>query len=85
MKNIFMTNVAVNGVVDEEDPDMMVFTNLSAEVIQAAYKADGRVTWDECYEVTDQDVGYYLYSACWLSESEERRALQLAEGKVAAC
>ena len=84
MKNIFMTNVAVNGVVDEEDPDMMVFTNLSADVIQAAYKAEVTVTFDECYEVTDQDVGYYLYSPCYLSEKEEQRALELAEGTVTA-
>jgi len=85
MKNIFMTNVAFNSVVDEEDPDLMVFTNLSAEVIAAAYRNEGRLTFDECYEVPDQDVQYHLYAPAWLNEKEERKLIELAEGMVTPC
>lgn len=74
MKNILCTNVKVDGEVS----DVMVFTVLTAEILDAAYKAVDAVNYDEIYEVPDKDVGYYDYEPCYMSEAEEARAVELA-------
>jgi hypothetical protein len=79
--NILLTNVRVNGRDLSEDgitDTMILGTNLTAETIAAAYRKEGSITFDECCAVPDEDVKFYLYEPCWLSESEEQRALQLA-------
>ena len=79
--NILLTNVKVNGRSLDEDgvTDAMILeTTLTADVVAAAYRKEGSVTFDECYEVPDEDVKFYLYEPCWLSENEEKRALELA-------
>ena len=85
MSNILLTNVRVHGRDLSEDgiTDVMVFTDLSAEVLEAAYRAEGSVTFDECYAVPDNDVQYYLYEPCYLDKKEERRAIELAGAKPA--
>lgn len=85
VRNILMTNVRINGESLAEDgiDDIMVFTNLTPEQLQAAYRhptALLKVEWDDCYEVKDEEVQYYLYEACHLTEKEEARALELAAG-----
>lgn len=72
MRNLFFSNV--NGSGD----DVMIFTNLSLAVIEAAYKASGKITYDDACEVKDEDVGYYIYEPCWLTEKEEQVAIKLA-------
>jgi hypothetical protein len=78
MTNILLTNVAIDGVSDPEEPDIMVFSSLSAGTIEAAYRQTGSVTFDECYAVEDHDLQHYLYSPCYLSRYEESRAIELA-------
>ena len=79
--NILLTNVKVNGRDLSEDgiTDVMVLdTRLRAETLAAAYRNEGSITFDECYEVPDGDVQFYLYEPCYLTEQEETRASQLA-------
>ena len=79
--NILLTNVKVNGRDLSEDgiTDVMVLdTRLRAETLAAAYRNEGSITFDECYEVPDGDVQFYLYEPCYLTEQEEARASQLA-------
>ena len=71
-RSIFMTNVNDTG------DDVMVFTRLDAETLKKAYTKSGKVTFDECYEVPEKDVGVYIYEPCWLSAAEEAKALELA-------
>jgi hypothetical protein len=63
----------VNGSGD----DVMVFTSLPPEVLEAAY-ATTEITWAEFYEVPAKDLAYYLYEPCWLTLEEEARARELA-------
>ena len=79
--NILLTNVRVGGHDLSEDgiTDVMILdTKLTADMVSAAYRKEGSITFDECYEVTDEDEGFYLYEPCWLSEAEEARALEMA-------
>lgn len=81
--NILFTNVLVNGKDFSEDgvTDIMVLdTKLTPDQLAAAYRAEGSITFDECYAVPDGDVQFYIYDPCRLSEKEERRAIELAEG-----
>lgn len=78
MNNILFTTVAFNGVVDTDDPDIMVFTRLTPRTLSAAFKAEGTITFDECYQVPAADLQFYLYSPCYLSRNEERKASRLA-------
>ena len=75
MKNIFLTNVNSTG------DDVMVFTTLDADTVARAYQSPAchpPVTFDECYEVPERDVQYYLYEPCHLNAKEETRARDLA-------
>jgi len=79
--NILLTNVRVGGHDLSEDgiTDVMILdTKLTADVVSAAYCKEGTVTFDECYEVPDEDVKFYVYEPCWLNEAEEARALEMA-------
>lgn len=78
MNNILFTNVAFNGVVDDDDPDIMVFTRLTPKTLSAAFKAEGTITFDECYQVPAADLQFHIYSPCYLSRNEERKAISLA-------
>lgn len=80
MKNILFTDVRHNGrdLSGDGGTNVMVFTRLTAGQLMAAYRAEGSVTFRECYAVPDRDVRFYLYEPCWLSDAEERRALDLA-------
>ncbi len=80
MKNVLLTNVIVNGESLAEDgiTNVMVFTNLDAATIKAAYNASGAISFDECYEVPGADLSYYLYEPCTLSDAEEAHAKKLA-------
>ena len=72
---IFLTNV--NGTGD----DVMVFTTLDADTIARAYQSPAapiKTTFDECYEVPERDVQFYLYEPCYLYPKEEARARELA-------
>ena len=74
-KNILFTNVNATG------DDVMVFTTLNADTIARAYQSPAckpPVTFDECYEVPERDVQYYLHEPCWLNAKEEARARELA-------
>ncbi len=77
LRNVFLTNV--NGSGD----DVMAYTRLTAETLSNAYRQSGKITFDEIYEVPDNDVQFYLYEACWLTEAEEARAVELAAAYVA--
>jgi len=79
--NILLTNVKVNSRDLSEDgiTDVMVLeTRLHADTLAAAYRQEGSISFDECYEVPDRDVQFYLYEPCYLTEQEEARASQLA-------
>ena len=83
--NILLTNVLVKGrnLCEDGITDVMVFCDsLTAEMLAAAYRAEGSVSFDECYEVADGDVGFYLYEPCFLSKLEEARARELAAVQV---
>ena len=83
--NILLTNVLVRGRYLCEDgiTDVMVFCDsLPAETLAAAYRAEGSVSFDECYEVPDDDVSFYLYEPCYLTKQEEARARELAAVQV---
>ena len=74
-RSIFCTNV--NGTGD----DVMIFTSLDVETLKRAHAnapADRRVTYDECYEVPDKDIGTYIYEPCWLTLEQETHARTLA-------
>lgn len=73
LRNVFMTNI--NG----SNEDVMVFSHLDADTLRRAYLQSGALTFDECYEVKDNDVQFYLYEACHLNAKEEQRARELAE------
>ena len=70
-RSILFTNV--NGSGD----NVMVFTTLTAALLSAAYR-NTTVTFDECCEVPEADVQYYLHEPCWLNLDEEARARKLA-------
>ena len=72
IKNILMTNV--NGSGD----DVMLFTTLDAETLRAAY-SNTNVTYEELYEVAEEDLQYYLYEPCWLTTKEEAVAARMAK------
>lgn len=80
MKNILFTNVKKDGRALEDDgasADVMVFAKqLTAEQLQAAFSAKG-FTWEDCYEVPGDDLQFYLYDPCFLSDQEEAQALKL--------
>ncbi len=79
--NVLLTNVRVNGVDLSEDgvTDAMILeTRLTAETVAAANRHEGSITFDEYYDVPDDDVQFYIYAPCWLSEDEEKRAMELA-------
>ncbi len=80
--NTLLTNVRVNGQDLSEDgiTDVMVFAELTAEQLAAAYRAEGTISFDECYAVPDNDVAYYLYEPCTPTKEETRRAIELAAG-----
>ena len=82
--NILLTNVRVNGQDLSEDgiTDVMVFADLTADQLAAAYHAEGTISFDDCYAVPDNDVAYYLYEPCTLTHSETCRALELAAEKL---
>ena len=81
--NILLTNVLVKGLAQEFQTDVMVFCDsLPAETLAAAYRNEGSVSFDECYEVADADVSFYLYEPCWLTKQEEARARELAAVQV---
>jgi hypothetical protein len=83
--NILLTNVLVKGrnLCEDGITDVMVFCDsLPAETLAAAYRAEGSVSFDDCYEVPDGDVGFYLYEPCYLTKQEEARARELAVVKV---
>ena len=72
---IYLTNVNASGA------DVMIFTSLTAAVIERAYRnAPRQTTWDELYEVPQADVGYYIYEPCWLTLDEEAVAREFANG-----
>lgn len=84
--NVLLTNVRVNGADLSENgiSDVMVLdTSLTADVLAAVYRADGRITFDECYEVPDRDVQFYLYEPCCLTRAEELRALRVLKNSLA--
>jgi len=61
--------------------DVMVFTSLDKDTIERAYRnAPHKLTFDEVYEVPENEVSLYLYEPCWLTIKEEERARQLAAG-----
>lgn len=67
---IFLSNV------DGSGDDVMAFTSLSLDVFARAFT--GRITWDEIYEVPDQDVSTYIYEPFWPTKEQEAHALKLA-------
>jgi hypothetical protein len=69
-RGIMLTNV--NGT----DDNVLVFTTLTKDELEAVY-AKTKVTFDECYEIPEQDFGYYLYEPCILTLKEEARAREL--------
>lgn len=71
-KSILVTDLNGSG------EDVMVFTNLDAKTLEAAYRNSGKVTFGEIYEVPNDDVQFYIYEPCWLSEKEESQARKLA-------
>jgi hypothetical protein len=68
---IFVANVNGSG------EDVMVFTTLSAEQLERTYRHTS-LTFEEIYEVPEQDIGTHLWEPCWLTLAEEARALELA-------
>ena len=71
LNNILITNV--NGTGD----DVLVYTVLDAVTLANAYSKT-KITFEECYAIKDEDVQYYLFEPCWLTEAEEARARELA-------
>ena len=74
MNQILVTNVNDSG------EDVLVFTNLTAEILQAAYdKAPkDKITYDEIYAIPEGDQQFYIYEPYWLSPAQEARAIKLA-------
>ena len=74
-----MNQILVTNVNDSGD-DVLVFTNLTPEILQAAYaKAPlHKITYDECYAIPEGDEGYYLWEPCWLTAKQEAHATALA-------
>lgn len=70
-RSVLMTNV--NGTGD----DVMVFTTLTAAELQRCYLLTQKIGFEECYEVPEKDVGFYLYEPCWLTLAEEAFARNL--------
>ncbi len=72
-RSILATNVNSSG------EDVMIFTTLDVETLKAAYRsAKQKVTFDEMYEVPENDTGFYLYDPCHLTLAEEAQARLLA-------
>ena len=60
--NILVTNFQDSG------EDVMIFTekpNMTPEFVEQTLKSKGE-TFDEVYEVKDDDVQYYLFDACYM-------------------
>lgn len=55
----------------------MVFTTLTAEELRAVYLLTGKIAFDDCYEVPEKDVGFYLCEPCHLTLREEAFARKL--------
>ena len=77
LNNILITNVNGNG------DDVLVYTVLDAVTLANAYSKT-KITFEECYAIKDEDVQYYLFEPCWLTEAEEARARELAAPAQAA-
>ena len=73
-RGIMLTNV--NGT----DTDVMVFTTLTKEEVEAVFNRTKNVAFDECYEVPERDFRYYLYEPCHFTIAEEARARELLRG-----
>lgn len=74
MSQILFTNVNDSGDA------VLVFTNLTPEILQAAYaKASAhKITYDECYAIPEGEEGFYLWEPCWLTAKQEAHATALA-------
>lgn len=77
--SLLFTNVKINGESLAEDgvDNVMVFTNLPLETLKAAYENEGSVSFDDACEVPGSDLSFYLYEPCYLTEAEEKKALEL--------
>jgi hypothetical protein len=64
-------------MVTVDGENVMNFTRLSPEILEAALKARGFEFEDIC-EVPEEDMQYYLYEPNWLTDDSERFALKLA-------
>ncbi len=74
MNRILLTNVNDTG------ENVLVFTRLSAETLQASIeKAPVRkLTFDDCQPIREDEVQFYLFEPCWLTPEQEELAEKIA-------
>lgn len=72
MPSIFVTNF--NGVED----DVMVFTEKATAEQLATTLTARKASFDECYEVPENERQFYVYDPCWLTPENEALVLAAA-------
>jgi hypothetical protein len=70
MKSKWSNNILVTK--EEGDGDVMIFTNLSAEVIERALRKRMNGI-SEVHAVPDKDIEFYVYEPLWLDEEAEQK------------
>ena len=63
--NILVTNF------DNTGEDVMIFTSTFTPMEVAQRLTTKKKSFEECYQVPDGEVQYYIYEPCWIEKKKE--------------